>query len=140
MLLSARAVLFFSHSRALPLGRGAARPRARLPGLVRPHVGLARLGGQEAIGPGLRSLNRGGISSRQLGPCEEYQNKIYLGNDGKVYAMASADQCVKSRVFLDAPKEDDLVEGILKGVEDYKAGKVTNFKSKEELLDHLKSL
>ena len=54
--------------------------------------------------------------------------------------MASADQCVKSRVFLDAPKEDDLVEGILKGVEDYKAGRVTDFKSKEELLDHLKSL
>ena len=54
--------------------------------------------------------------------------------------MASADQCVRSRVLLDAPKEDDLVEGILKGVEDYKASSVTDFKSKEELLDHLKSL
>jgi hypothetical protein len=57
-----------------------------------------------------------------------------------VYAMASADPCVKSRILLDAPKEDDLVEGILKGVEDYKAGRVTDFKSKEELLDHLKNL
>ena len=54
--------------------------------------------------------------------------------------MASAEPCVKRRFFLDAPKEDDLVEGILKGVEDYKAGRVTDFKSKEELLDHLKSL
>jgi hypothetical protein len=54
--------------------------------------------------------------------------------------MASADPCVKSRVFLDVPKEDDLVEGILKGVEDHKAGRVKEFKSKEELLDHLKSL
>lgn len=54
--------------------------------------------------------------------------------------MASADRRVKNAVFLDAPKEDDLVEGILKGVEDYKAGRVKDFKSKEELLDHLKSL
>jgi hypothetical protein len=54
--------------------------------------------------------------------------------------MASADACVKSSIFSDAPKEDDLVEGILKGVEDYKVGRVTDFKSKEELLDHLKNL
>ena len=73
-------------------------------------------------------------------PAKAFPNKIYLANEGNVYSMASADQCVKSRVFLDAPKEDDLVEGILKGVEDYKAGRVNDFKSKEELLDHLKSL
>ena len=73
-------------------------------------------------------------------PCKAYPNKIYLANERKVYAMASADRRIKSVVFLDAPKEDDLVEGILKGVEDYKAGRVKNFKSKEELLHHLKSL
>ena len=54
--------------------------------------------------------------------------------------MASADRRVKDAAFLDASKEDDLVEGILEGIEDYKAGRVKNFKSKEELLDHLKSL
>jgi chromatin segregation and condensation protein Rec8/ScpA/Scc1 (kleisin family) len=67
-------------------------------------------------------------------------NKIYFEKEGKVYAMASADLCVKSRVFLDGPKEDDLVEGILKGVKDYKAGRLKEFKNKEQLLDHLKSL
>lgn len=54
--------------------------------------------------------------------------------------MATADSCAKSMVFLNALKEDDLVEGILKGVEDYKASRVTDFKSKEKLLYHLKSL
>ena len=54
--------------------------------------------------------------------------------------MASADRRVENVVFLDASKEDELVEGILKGIEDYKAGRVKDFKSKEELLDHLKSL
>ena len=41
--------------------------------------------------------------------------------------MASADRRVKNVVFLDASKEDDLVEGILKGVEDYKAGQSKRF-------------
>jgi hypothetical protein len=54
--------------------------------------------------------------------------------------MASANRRAKGAVFLNAPKEDDLVEGILKGVEDYKAGRTKDFKSKEELLGHLKSL
>ncbi len=54
--------------------------------------------------------------------------------------MASADRRVKNVVFLEAPKEEDLVEGILAGIEDYKAGRVKDFKSKEELLNHLKSL
>ena len=55
-------------------------------------------------------------------------------------SMASADRRVKNVVLLEAPKEDDLVEGILTGIEDYKAGRVRDFKSKEELLNHLKSL
>ena len=54
--------------------------------------------------------------------------------------MERADRRVKNVVFLDASKEDDLVEGILKGIENYKVGRVKDFKSKEELLDHLKSL
>ena len=54
--------------------------------------------------------------------------------------MASADRRVKNAVLLDASKEDGMVEGILKGIEDYKAGRVKDFKSKEELMDHLKSL
>jgi hypothetical protein len=54
--------------------------------------------------------------------------------------MASADQQVKDVANLNAPKGDDLVEGILMGIEDYKAGRVTDFKSKEELLNHLRSL
>ncbi len=54
--------------------------------------------------------------------------------------MASADRRVKNVVFLVASKEDDLVDGILKGIEDHKVGQVKDFKSKEELMDHLKSL
>jgi hypothetical protein len=54
--------------------------------------------------------------------------------------MASANRRAKGAVFLNAPKEDDLVEGILKGVEDYKARRVKDFKSKGELMDHLKNL
>jgi hypothetical protein len=72
---------------------------------------------------------------------EVFPNKIYLANEGKIYSIASANRRVKNVVLLDAPqKEDDLVEGILMGIEDYKTGKVKNFKSKEELLDHLKNL
>lgn len=54
--------------------------------------------------------------------------------------MASADRRVRDVANLDAQKGDDLVEGILTGIEDYRAGRATNFKSKEELLSHLKSL
>lgn len=54
--------------------------------------------------------------------------------------MASAYRRVKNVVFLEAPKEEDLVEGTLAGIEDYKASRVKDFKSKEELLNHLKSL
>jgi len=54
--------------------------------------------------------------------------------------MASADQRVKDIANLDAPNGDDLVEGILRGIDDYKAGRVTDFKSKEDLLNHLNSL
>ena len=54
--------------------------------------------------------------------------------------MASADRQAKDVANLNAPKEDELVEGILAGIEDCKAGRVTNFKSKEELLSHLNSL
>lgn len=66
--------------------------------------------------------------------------KIYLAEEGKVSVMASDYNRIKNMVFIDAPKEDRLVEGILEGVEDFKSGRTKNFKSKEELLDHLKSL
>ena len=108
-------------------GCGGARPRGHAP--VRSRVGPAR-SNQVAFR----------ASSQFESCCKAFPNKIYLANEGKVYAMASADRRIKSVVFLDAPEEDDLVEGILKGVEDYKAGRVKNFKSKEELLHHLKSL
>jgi|GEM_PF-2917006 hypothetical protein len=66
--------------------------------------------------------------------------KIYLAKEGKVNVMASDYNRIKNMVFIDAPKEDRLVEGILEGVGDFKSGRTKNFKSKEELLDHLKSL
>lgn len=53
--------------------------------------------------------------------------------------MASADRRVKDIANLDAPKGDDFVEGILRGIDDYNAGRVTDFKSKEKLLNHLKN-
>jgi len=54
--------------------------------------------------------------------------------------MASSDRRLKEISDLNLPKGDDLVEGVLTGIEDYKAGRVTNFKSKEELMRHLKNL
>lgn len=54
--------------------------------------------------------------------------------------MASSDRRFKDISSLNAPEGDDFVEGALTGIEDYKAGRVTNFKSKEELISHLESL
>ena len=67
-------------------------------------------------------------------------NKIYLAYKYKLELMASSDRRLKEISDLNLPKGDDLVEGVLTGIEDYKAGRVTNFKSKEELIRHLKSL
>jgi len=49
--------------------------------------------------------------------------------------MASADRRVKNVVFLEAPKEDDLVEGILTGIEDYKAGRVSRFQEQRRAVE-----
>lgn len=54
--------------------------------------------------------------------------------------MASSDRQAKDISKLNAPSGDDLVEGILAGVDDYKAGRIKNFKNKEDLLSHLNSL
>jgi hypothetical protein len=67
-------------------------------------------------------------------------NKIYLAYKYTLELMASSDRRLKEISDLNHPNGDDLVEGVLTGIEDYKAGRVTNFKSKEELIRHLKSL
>ena len=54
--------------------------------------------------------------------------------------MAGSIRLHKGKRISEAVVEDDLVSGILEGVEDYKKGRVKNFKTKEELLDHLRNL
>ena len=50
--------------------------------------------------------------------------------------MMSAARRIKNTATMDAHKEDDLVEFIPKGVDNYGSGRAKNFKSKEELRDH----
>lgn len=38
------------------------------------------------------------------------------------------------------PEEDSFAEGIIKGLQDFKEGRVTRFKNAEELADHLRNL
>ncbi len=54
--------------------------------------------------------------------------------------MASSDRQAKNISKLSAPIGDDLVEGILAGVDDCKAGRIKNFKNKEDLFSHINSL
>ncbi len=55
--------------------------------------------------------------------------------------MASSDVCNERKQSQGGTEgEEGLMGGIIKGIEDYKAGKVKTFKSKDELLDHLRNL
>lgn len=54
--------------------------------------------------------------------------------------MAGSKRLLKGKRVINVKEKEDLVSGILEGVEDYKKGRVKNFKTKEELLDHLRSL
>lgn len=54
--------------------------------------------------------------------------------------MAGSKRLLRGKRSFEVIEKDDLVSGILEGVEDYKKGRVKNFKTKEELLDHLRSL
>jgi hypothetical protein len=54
--------------------------------------------------------------------------------------MAGSKRLLKGKRGFEVAEKEDLVSGILEGVEDYKKGRVKNFKTKEELLDHLRSL
>ncbi len=54
--------------------------------------------------------------------------------------MARSRSLLKGKGSSEAVEKGDLVSGILEGVEDYKKGHVKNFKTKEELLDHLRRL
>ncbi len=38
------------------------------------------------------------------------------------------------------PEEDSFAEGIIKGLQDFKEGRVTRFKDAEELADYLRNL
>ncbi len=54
--------------------------------------------------------------------------------------MARSRRHLKGKGGSEAVEKGDLVSGILEGVEDYKKGRVKNFKTKEELIDHFHSL
>lgn len=54
--------------------------------------------------------------------------------------MAGSKRLLKGKRGFEAVENEDLVSGILEGVADYKKGRVKNFKTKEGLLDHLRSL
>jgi hypothetical protein len=38
------------------------------------------------------------------------------------------------------PQEDSFAEGIIKGLQDFKEGRITRFKDADELADHLRNL
>ncbi len=54
--------------------------------------------------------------------------------------VAKSRRLLKGKGGSEAVEKEDLVSGILEGVEDYKKGRVKNFKTKEELLEHLRRL
>ncbi len=54
--------------------------------------------------------------------------------------MLRSKRLLKGKCGFEVVEKEDLVSGILEGVEDYKRGRIKNFKTKEKLLDHLRSL
>ena len=122
-------------------GAVATAEHAPLPAPVRPHLGPGELGWAGA-GPMLKlEIGEEFRASSLLDPCNcrTFPNKIYLANEGNVYSMASAGACVKSRIFSDAPKEDDLVEGILKGVEELQSLQSNRFQEQRRAIYQGKS-
>jgi hypothetical protein len=54
--------------------------------------------------------------------------------------MSAAVKAPKRKAAHAEPEEDSFAEGIIKGLQDFKEGRVTRFKDAEELADYLRNL
>lgn len=54
--------------------------------------------------------------------------------------MPTAVKAPKRKTSHAEPEEDSFAEGIIKGLQDFKEGRVTRFKGADELADHLRQL
>jgi hypothetical protein len=54
--------------------------------------------------------------------------------------MPSAAKAPKRKTIHAEPEEDSFAEGIVKGLQDFKEGRVTRFKNAEEMADYLRNL
>ena len=54
--------------------------------------------------------------------------------------MPAALKTSKHKTARTEPEEDSFAEGIIKGLQDLKEGRIKRFKDAEELADHLRNL
>jgi hypothetical protein len=54
--------------------------------------------------------------------------------------MSAAVKAPKLKSSHPEPEEDSFAEGIIKGLQDFKEGRINRFKNAEELADHLRNL
>jgi hypothetical protein len=54
--------------------------------------------------------------------------------------MAAPVKAPKRKIARAEAEEDSFAEGIIKGLQDFKEGRVTRFKDADELADHLRQL
>jgi len=54
--------------------------------------------------------------------------------------MPAAVKASKREIARVEPDEDSFAEGIIKGLQDFKEGRVTRFKNAEEMADYLRNL
>ncbi len=54
--------------------------------------------------------------------------------------MPAAAKAIKRKPAHIEPDEDDIATGIIKGLQDFKKGRVTRFKDKDDLAEHFRNL
>jgi len=54
--------------------------------------------------------------------------------------MPAAVKVSKRKSTQSEPDEDDIATGIIKGLQDFKEGRVTRFKNADDLAEHFRSL
>ncbi len=54
--------------------------------------------------------------------------------------MPAAVKAPKRKIAHPEPEEDGFAEGIIKGLQDFKEGRITRFKNAEEMADYLRNL
>ncbi len=66
--------------------------------------------------------------------------ETYFPSDKRVPIMPAAVKAPKRKTTHPEPEEDSFAEGIIKGLQDFKEGRMTRFKDAEELADYLRNL